>query len=146
MKKDDDDKNDPKKNRQLRAEDLGDMEEDSVGKGLGNSIEIFTKEERDELMSYIKAIPECYDDTVARERNYDKYRSILTVYQEKPSLVDPYLEDFLKPLIYIIRHAEGKVMLLNSAAKYLMVLMKVRGYKKLIKKLPHEASKQKHII
>lgn len=73
--------------------------------------------------------------------------------QEQPHLLDAHLEEFLSILVSIVRAAgvdDGETLHPNSNAtkrdvaaqafKFLYLIVKVRGYKIVVNKLPHEVS------
>ena len=66
---------------------------------------------------------------------------ILDRYQEQPSVLDPSLESMVLPLLscvrLISRHELSKAVL-PSACRIMYSLCKVRGYKTIVKFVPHE--------
>jgi hypothetical protein len=72
----------------------------------------------------------------------ERYRRLLDLYQEQPSLLDPQLESWTLSLINHVSfasHEESVFDPLSSASLvFLHHLTKVRGYKAMLRILPHE--------
>ncbi|KAK0164401.1 hypothetical protein PV328_003034 [Microctonus aethiopoides] len=72
------------------------------------------------------------------EKNGEKFKFILSQYQDQPHLLDPYLESILSPILAIIKDDKLPDEMKHNAFKYLFNLMSVKTYKKLVTYLPHE--------
>ncbi|XP_069674548.1 tubulin-specific chaperone D [Periplaneta americana] len=106
--------------------------------GLGCAREMFS--EHEEVKSMIEDLKTIYTSTVPLERAYERFLYILDQYQAQPHLLDPHLDNILDKLISIVRDGESPIELKHATFKYLYVLMKVRGYKIVVRHLPHEVS------
>ncbi|KAI8799511.1 tubulin folding cofactor D C terminal-domain-containing protein [Cladochytrium replicatum] len=82
------------------------------------------------------------------DMSFDRVRLTLEKYQELPHLLDPYLEQLTVPVVEHLRrcvsHSDRVTLASNPAfqrlPKYLYYLMKVRGYKVIVRLFSHEAS------
>lgn len=112
--------------------------------GLGCALELFS--ELDEVLGMIDQLKSIYTTKKATECAYEKFRCVLTLYQEQPHLLDPHLETILGRIISIVRNKDEPIELKHEAFKYLHVIVKVRGYKVVVRHLPHEVSCQFVVI
>jgi hypothetical protein len=103
--------------------------------GLGCALEMFS--EHEEVVNMIENLRTIYSE-VSAERAYERFTYILNQYQEQPHLLDPHLDSMLDKLISIVRHEESSVELKHATFAYLYFIMKVRGYKVVVTRLPHE--------
>lgn len=106
--------------------------------GLGCALELFS--ELDEVLGMIDELRSIYTTKKATECAYEKFRCVLTLYQEQPHLLDPHLDTILERIILIVRNKDEPIELKHEAFKYLHVIVKVRGYKVVVRHLPHEVS------
>lgn len=115
----------------------GDMnrEDDCENVGLGCALEHFS--EVDEVMSMIDNIKNIYN-TKEFEVQYDKLYAILKQYYEQPHLLDPHLDKILAKFINIIKDKESSTELRNATFDYMYQIIRVRGYKVVVRHLPHE--------
>lgn len=111
-------------------------EKDSENPGLGCALEMFS--EHEEVMKIIDKLKSIYEDVHAVELSTEKLVRILDHYQEQPHLLDPYLDSMLNNIISIVRDSESPKTLRDLAFKYIKQIMKVRGYKTVVRHLPHE--------
>ncbi|KAF6263485.1 armadillo-type protein [Scenedesmus sp. NREL 46B-D3] len=82
---------------------------------------------------------------------YDRYKAILTKYQEQPQLLDGHLEGIVQPLAVLLRSTAlsstaqdtGSV---QNICRLLHVLISVRGYKTVVRFFPHEASDLERVL
>lgn len=72
------------------------------------------------------------------EKNVERFKFIVSQYQDQPHLLDPYLEDIIGNILTIIHDQVISDDMKNYAFKYLFLLMSVKTYKKLVTYLPHE--------
>lgn len=89
------------------------------------------------------------------------YLKMFFVDQEQPHLLDPHLEELVGILVSLVKEVgetsfinpndefyrgtkAPKLMIAQQAFKYIYLLIKVRGYKIIVNKLPHEVSMQLH--
>ena len=96
--------------------------------------------EADEVVRLIS----CFSDPEgAHEQAAERVASILDRYQEQPSILDPQLEAMVTPLLesvrLVARHSASPVVL-PHACRVMYTLCKVRGYKTIVKFVPHEVA------
>lgn len=106
--------------------------------GLGCALELFS--ELDDVLGMIDQLKTIYTTKKATECAYERFRCVLTLYQEQPHLLDPHLDTILERIIRIVRNKDEPLELKHEAFKYLHVVVKVRGYKVVVRHLPHEVS------
>lgn len=123
---------------QADMEEPGREDENTEFVGLGCALELFS--ELDEVLGMIDQLKTIYTTRKAIECAYEKFRCVLTLYQEQPHLLDPHLDTILERIILIIRNKDEPIELKHEAFKYLHVIVKVRGYKVVVRHLPHEVS------
>lgn len=111
-----------------------DAMEDNMG--LSCTLDMFR--EHDQVQQLINSIDKAIATQFTAEKAFEEMKTILDLYQEQPHLLDPHLEGILGQLINIIRSRSQDQEVLSQAFKYLWLVTKVRGYKTIIKKLPHE--------
>ncbi|GFR29007.1 tubulin-specific chaperone D [Trichonephila clavata] len=112
--------------------------DDTDSIGLGCALEVF--KEYDEIISLISQLKTVYHDQSLSEKVIERFMYILNQYQEQPHLLDRYLDDFINELLKIARNAESDKNLQYLAFKFLYIITKVRGYKVVLRHLPHEVS------
>lgn len=98
-----------------------------------------------EYFSETKAVHEILDDVLnvyssdhLSEIAYEKLKKILNEYIEQPHLLDPYIEQFLAKLIDYVKNPEISLPVKQEVFRYLFLFVNVRGYKVIIRLLPHE--------
>lgn len=116
------------------GEILAEKETDNVG--LSCALESFT--EYREVSDLIDKLSHIYADKLEVEIQAERYTLILDQYQEQPHLLDPYLDSMLTKLIGIARDKNNALALTRIAFQYIKHIMKVRGYKTVVRYLPHE--------
>jgi hypothetical protein len=116
----------------------GDMDEINRDEtiGLGCALEMFS--EHEEVIDMIENLRTIYSSEVSVERAYERFVYILNQYQEQPHLLDPHLDNILDKLICIVRCGDSPTELKHATFNHLYIIMKVRGYKVVIRHLPHE--------
>ncbi|GIY26319.1 tubulin-specific chaperone D [Caerostris darwini] len=112
--------------------------DDTDSIGLGCALEVF--KEYEEIISLIVQLKTIYNDQSQSEKVTERYMYILNQYQEQPHLLDRYLDDFLNELLKVARNTENEKSLQYHAFKFLYIITKVRGYKVVLRHLPHEVS------
>ncbi|KAK9710946.1 Tubulin folding cofactor D C terminal [Popillia japonica] len=107
--------------------------------GLGCALEMFT--EHTEVLEMIANLKNTITSSRSIiERAYERFLDILKQYQEQPHLLDSHIEDILSSMITIIRSQESDMKLKHEVFKYMYVVIKVRGYKVIVRQLPHEVA------
>ncbi|CAD6212668.1 GSCOCG00011035001-RA-CDS [Cotesia congregata] len=72
------------------------------------------------------------------EKNVEKFKFIVSQYQDQPHLLDPFLEDIIGKILAVVSDVSTSDDMKNNAFKYLFLLMSVKTYKRLVTYLPHE--------
>ena len=103
--------------------------------GLGCALELFT--EAKEVLEMIDSLKNTYNDKSLSEKAYERFSVIIGQYKEQPHLLDTHLDELLAKCISIIR-SENNMDVKHSVFKYMFVVVNVRGYKVIVRHLPHE--------
>lgn len=74
------------------------------------------------------------------EKAYERFKFIFNKYKEQPHLLDSYLDEILSAVVLHVRSNEAPLELKHKAFKYLFLVTNVRGYKVVVRHLPHEVS------
>ncbi|CAG9860286.1 unnamed protein product [Phyllotreta striolata] len=106
--------------------------------GLGCALEYFA--EHEEIFNTLDNLKNIVDSENTVERTYEKYSFILNQYIEQPHLIDSHITPLLEKFIDIIRDTENSMKLKHLAFKFMFVVVNVRGYKVIMRNLPHEVS------
>lgn len=107
--------------------------------GLGCALELFSEyNEVAEMIDNLKNIIKEQQSQV--ERAYEKFMYILGQYQEQPHLIDSHLDMLLEKLIGIVRDPYSTMDIKHETFKYMYVIINVRGYKVIVRHLPHEVA------
>lgn len=107
--------------------------------GLGCALELFTEiDEVIEMIENLRNIILLQQSHV--ERAHERFAYILGQYQEQPHLLDSHIDMLLEKLINIVREPNTTLDLKHETFKYMYVIINVRGYKVIIRHLPHEVA------
>ncbi|XP_013417607.2 tubulin-specific chaperone D-like [Lingula anatina] len=109
---------------------------DALGEGLIH--EEF--KEADEVSNIISTLKDIYTDQIAVEMALERFTVIMDSYQEQPHLLDPHLEKLLGQLIEIVRESAVPMPVIHLVFKCLYLITKVRGYKVIVRLMPHEVA------
>lgn len=113
------------------------MQADDENLGLGCALERFS--EVNDVLHMIDDLKYVYRSEVSSiERAYERYVFILDKYHEQPHLLDPHLDNLLEKLCAIVKDNANPDDLKDLAFKYMYIIVKVRGYKIVVRHLPHE--------
>lgn len=100
-----------------------------------------------EYFSESKAVHEILDNVVnvyssehSSEVAYEKLKRILNQYIDQPHLLDPYIEQFLSKLIGYVKNSDVGLAVKQEVFRYMFLFINVRGYKVIVRLLPHEVS------
>lgn len=105
--------------------------------GLGCALEMFTEVE--EVLNIIDNLKTLHNSTGTQlEGQYEKLYTILKQYYEQPHLLDPHLEKILNKFITILRDENSPPNLKHATFNYMYQIIRVRGYKVVVRHLPHE--------
>lgn len=110
-------------------------EEDVLGSGC--ALEHFAEVE--DVMAMIDNVKNIYN-TKELESQYEKLYAILKQYYEQPHLLDPHLDKILTKFMTFIRDKDSPVDLKHATFNYMYQIIRVRGYKVVVRHLPHEVS------
>ncbi|KAF9823451.1 hypothetical protein SFRURICE_008903 [Spodoptera frugiperda] len=108
--------------------------------GLGCALEHFS--EIEDVLNMIDNVKNIYN-TPALEVEYDKLYAILKQYYEQPHLLDPHLDKMLSKFLSLIKDKDSPFELKHATFNYMYQIIRVRGYKIVIRHLPHEDPKDK---
>lgn len=113
------------------------MQSDDENVGLSCALERFS--EVNEVLNMIDNLKNIYNKELSViEKSYERYLYILDQYHEQPHLLDSQIDKLIEKLCEISRNNENPDDLRHLAFKYLYVIIKVRGYKIIVRHLPHE--------
>ncbi|CAG9559959.1 unnamed protein product [Danaus chrysippus] len=112
-------------------------DDDCENIGLGCALEHFSEVE--DVLNMIENVKNIYN-TPSFEVEYDKLYTILKQYYEQPHLLDPHLDKLLAKFMSIIKDKESPIELKNATFNYMYQIIRVRGYKVVVRHLPHEVS------
>ncbi|XP_071539059.1 tubulin-specific chaperone D isoform X2 [Panulirus ornatus] len=104
--------------------------------GISCTLDMFR--EHEEVHQMLGSIEKAVQSQSTAEKAFEDFKTILDCYQEQPHLLDTHLEGILMRLVEITRNSNHKSEIISQAFKYLWLVIKVRGYKVIFKKLPHE--------
>ncbi|VEN50767.1 unnamed protein product [Callosobruchus maculatus] len=108
--------------------------------GLGCALDYFTEhEEIFQLIDNLKIVAES-EKPFAEEKPFERFSFILNQYIEQPHLIDSYLDQMLEKLISIVRSTENTMKHKHLAFMHMFVIVNVRGYKVIVRHLPHEVA------
>ncbi|KAH9638460.1 hypothetical protein HF086_016785 [Spodoptera exigua] len=105
--------------------------------GLGCALEHFS--EIEDVLNMIDNVKNIYN-TPALEVEYDRLYAILKQYYEQPHLLDPHLDKMLSKFLSLIKDKDSPFELKHATFNYMYQIIRVRGYKIVIRHLPHEVS------
>uniref|UniRef100_A0A6P7FPZ1 Tubulin-specific chaperone D n=1 Tax=Diabrotica virgifera virgifera TaxID=50390 RepID=A0A6P7FPZ1_DIAVI len=107
--------------------------------GLGCALEYFT--EHEEVLKIIDNLKNTVNaETSIVERTHEKFSFLLNQYIEQPHLIDSHINEILEKFIEIVRNPTNDMKLKHLTFKFLFVVVNVRGYKVIIRHLPHEVT------
>ncbi|RZF49027.1 hypothetical protein LSTR_LSTR011389 [Laodelphax striatellus] len=108
--------------------------------GLGCALDMFS--EWKEVLNMINSLKSASDnqDVSKTEQANEKFKYILNQYKEQPHLLDPYMERMLGEILDLVKDPNSSMELRHKLFKYLFVIVNVRGYKVVVRHLPHEVS------
>lgn len=94
--------------------------------------------EINEIRGLIDSLKDVFGDMRAQETACERFTFVVDEYQEQPHLIDPFLEELVTRLLSIARDPSSPKALSQEAFKYLYLITKTRGFKIVIRFLPHE--------
>ncbi|GFO18516.1 tubulin-specific chaperone d-like [Plakobranchus ocellatus] len=102
--------------------------------------------EIEEVKELITNLENIYHNTIAMEMSAERFRFIIDDYQEQPHLIDVYLEDLLTMLLNIGKNPSAPKPLTQQSFSYLYLITKMRGFKQVVRLLPHEVSDMEPLL
>ncbi|RUS69826.1 hypothetical protein EGW08_022413 [Elysia chlorotica] len=102
--------------------------------------------EIEELKELITNLEKICNDTVAMEMSAERFTFIVDDYQEQPHLIDVYLEELLIMLLNIAKNPSAPRPLSRQAFRYLYLITKMRGFKQVVRLLPHEVADMEPLL
>ncbi|KAL1505707.1 hypothetical protein ABEB36_005211 [Hypothenemus hampei] len=107
--------------------------------GLACALDYFAEhEEVLQMIDNLRIVVQ--SDQSVQEKAHEKFSFILSQYIEQPHLLDSHLDAILEKFIKILRSNENSIELKHVAFNYMFIIVNVRGYKDIVKHLPHEVS------
>lgn len=107
--------------------------------GLGCALEFFSDhEEVFDMIDNLKNIATA--ETSFVEKAYERFSFLLSQYIEQPHLIDSHIDGLLEKIILLVRNPENNMQIKHLSFKYMFVMVNVRGYKIVIRHLPHEVT------
>ncbi|XP_017771538.1 PREDICTED: tubulin-specific chaperone D [Nicrophorus vespilloides] len=121
------------------GEAIDEIQKDEDTFGLGCAMEYFSEHnEIAEMIMNLKNVLRSGQSII--ERAYERYMDVLKQYIEQPHLLDTHLETILQKIIVIIRDPDVDMQVKHETFKYMYFLINVRGYKVIVRHLPHEVA------
>lgn len=121
----------------VQAEQIEEQIKEEEPFGLGCALENFS--EHEEVFRAIQNLENLVvGDVSSIEKAYERFSFILSQYIEQPHLIDSHIDLLLKEMIEIIRSPDNSMELKHLTFKYMFVVVNVRGYKVIVRHLPHE--------
>lgn len=80
------------------------------------------------------------------EKLVESFRKIVDTYQEQPELLDGHLESIINQLTEIVLQPDVPNNQYHAVFKFLYNLIKVRGFKSISKRFPHDTDKLKPLV
>ncbi|XP_064617512.1 tubulin-specific chaperone D-like [Liolophura sinensis] len=114
---------------------MGDSED---GCGKGSTHEDF--KELDELRALVSGLQNVYKDQIALEMSCERMTFIVDQYQEQPHLIDPHLDVLISDILSLAWNPKSPAKVMHESFRYLYLITKVRGYKIVVRHLPHEVA------
>ncbi|VBB27689.1 unnamed protein product [Acanthocheilonema viteae] len=118
--------------------------------GISESQKTFAVAHRKEIFAIIDAVPSFACSQRDTENRFERFRYLLDLYQEQPSLLDPFMEIMMNKLLVCIKLLDsGQTRfddVSNVAFALLAHLSKVRGYKVFLSLLPHEMKYMEKVL
>ncbi|PHZ15957.1 ARM repeat-containing protein [Rhizopus microsporus ATCC 52813] len=108
-------------------------------------------EDKEDFMANLEIIIQNKASTQDCSKALVRLGDVLDLYQEQPHLLDPFLESFIQPVMQTLRENIDSWLQENGANKgvpedtirlfrFLYLLTKTRGYKTIVKFMPHEVT------
>lgn len=102
--------------------------------------------EIDEVKELITNLENICHNSIAMEMSAERFTFIVDDYQEQPHLIDVYLEELLMMLLNIGKNPSAPKPLSRQAFRYLYLITKMRGFKQVVRLLPHEVADMEPLL
>lgn len=102
--------------------------------------------EAKEVQDLIRDLPKVCSNEKEFELQQERYKKILDYYQAQPHLIDPHLTDLIQLLVNHILNDDQDQNLVHAASSFASHLVKVRGYKVVVRYLPHEVKYMEAVL
>lgn len=116
------------------------MEEDTTAENIGVNCTLEHFVESKVVNELLDNVVNVYGSEHSSEIAYEKLKCSLNQYIDQPHLLDPYIEQFLCKLITYIKNPELSLAVKQEVFRYMFLFVNVRGYKVIVRLLPHEVS------
>ena len=116
------------------------MEEDIDGETVGVNCMFEHFSESNVVHDLLDDVINVYNSEQLSEVAYEKLKRTLNQYIDQPHLLDPYIEQCLNKLISYIKNPDIDLSIKQEVFRYMFIFVNVRGYKVIVKLLPHEVS------
>ncbi|CAG9536202.1 unnamed protein product [Cercopithifilaria johnstoni] len=118
--------------------------------GISESQKTFADAHRQEVFAIIDIIPSFASSQRDTENHFERFRYLLDLYQEQPSLLDPFMEIMLNKLLAYIKLLDSGETKFDDVSNVAFALLahisKVRGYKVFLSLLPHEMKYMEKVL
>ncbi|XP_065214517.1 tubulin-specific chaperone D isoform X2 [Planococcus citri] len=113
-------------------------EENGNESGVKCTLEYFS--ESNAVHAILDNVVNVYSSENSSEVAHEKLKRVLNQYIDQPHLLDPYIEQFLNKLIGYVKNPEISLAIKQEVFRYMFLFINVRGYKVIVRLLPHEVS------
>ena len=99
-----------------------------------------------EVEGLIRELPTYCSNPNELEFQKERFCKVLDYYQEQPHLIDPHLSSLLEKLVEQILNPEENEDLIHASASFATHIIKVRGFKVVVRHLPHEVKYMEAVL
>ena len=99
-----------------------------------------------EVEGLIRELPTYCSNPSELEFQKERFCKVLDYYQEQPHLIDPHLSSLLEKLVEQILNPEENEDLIHASASFATHIIKVRGFKVVVRHLPHEVKYMEAVL
>ena len=112
---------------------------------ISNSSSFFAESDKKLAISYIAELISTNVEILNGEQVFDNLCKLINPFQEQPHILGPHLNDLLTPLNYALcsmvsSGIEYNEKQLHLCCKVIQLICRVRGFKYVMKILPHEVN------
>lgn len=127
--------------------DDGSMDTERERACMGSALDYC--DEKDELIEFANNIPNLSHNIDDTETVFERLYFVISKYQEQPGLLDPHIENFLRPCLNRLKNTSDLVPpqpYIIYSCKFVYIISKVRGGKHLLRWFPHEVSDMEPVL